>query len=341
MHKKFDTLSKKDKIQLLRISIFGIESTSLTAVIELLKFQAEEKEIFLEFIYFLNSEDWIILEKDQFRLTTEAKEFILENYPPRAENMRYIIELFISISKPDIKPMLNNNTEILLLRALSYISGVSGELALLNDYYAQYLNSIKNHKSAANFFELAVEIQTKVNDKDVRLCNYINHLSETYMLLNQKDKALNLAFKAKHLAYNLPVKDQIVLVYSYSLISTIYFRQRNYKNSYENILKAVELAEQNKLNKIRLSTLYYETSIVAAKVGKMKNAKQYIDQAYLLIEPQKSEFRELVEMIGIQKRYLNLLKRMDNPIIKFSKLRYIFIVLFVIVLIIFAAIFII
>lgn len=339
MQEKFNTLSKKNKIQLIRISVFGNEYISVSSVMEFFEFDEEEKNKFLEFLYYLKSDGWIELDKEKYKLTKEGKEFIYTNNPPRVENSRYIIELFLRFLNPVQKPLLSKDIEILLLRALVTIKGVSVELALLNDYYAQYLNTNYNNKSAANFFELAVQIQEKANENDVRLCNYYNHLAETYMLLDQKSKALDTVFKSIHLAYQLSINDHVVLVFSYSLISTIYFKQKEYNLSYENIIKAIDIAEQNKLTKNQMATLYYEASIISSKANKGADSKRFIESSKQFLGDENAENKDLHKMIALQSQYVSLINKLDSPVIKLTKTRYLFLaVILIIALIVFLTI---
>jgi len=334
MQEKFNILSKEEKIQLLRLSVFGIEETSLTSVLDFLELGKIEKDTLLEFVYFFKSEGWITLNKERYILTDAAKEFISENYPPTVENTRYIISLFGGVLNPNLNPELDKETEILLLRVLGHVQGFSGELALLNDFYAQYLNSCKNHKSAANFFELAVEIQTKVDENDVRLCNYLNHLSETYIFLNEDDRALNIAQKSKYIADNLPQQYERIKIFTHSLLSSIYYKQEKFHTALENILRATELAEQNKIDKTQLATLYYETSIIATKTEKINDAKIYIDKAKAIVNKKMDSNKEFLEMITLQDQYVLMLDKLDKPIVKSSTMRYLFIIVFFIIVLI-------
>jgi len=338
MLEKFKTLSKEHQKTLVRLSIFGNEETSIPAIIKLFRLDdfEEDKNEFLNIIYDLNSEGWISIEKDKYIVKPEVLNFILEENKPDVKNSRFLIETFINIFNPEYQSVIKKETEIFLLKALGKITGNSEPLALLNDYYAQYLNIVEDHKSAANFFELAVDIQANVNPDSVKLCNYYNHLSETYMLLKDYDKALNMAFKASHLAYKLPQKDLIVLVYSYTLTSSIYYSQRKYELSFQNILKAIEFGESHKLDKHRLATLYYETSLAATKAKKLEEAQTYIIKANNTAKllDNNNEKKKLQERIMLQQQYVALQKKLNNTILKFSKTKYLLIVALIIVLII-------
>ncbi len=341
MQGKFDILSKDEKISLIRLSVFGISETSLVAVMNFFGLKSEEeKNNFLEFIYKINSLGWIELNKNTFQLTSQAKEYIYATNPPQVSNSGYIIEQFLGLLSPTDKPEIDQHTEMLLLGALRNIRGVSANLALLNDYYAQYLSSFENHKSAVDFFNLAIEIQTKVNENDVNLCNFYNHLSEAHLSLNQQDDAIRCAFKSQNISQRLSASEQIISVYTFSLISTIYYRKKEYQKAYGYILQAIEIAEIQKLDNQKIASLYYETSIIAVKTDNLLSAEKYINKAIEIVNKINKNEDNFKELVSLQKQYVISLKKIDKSPLRFAKNSYLLIVFAVIVAIILSAIFI-
>ncbi len=342
MLKKIEKLSEEHLKMLIYLSVFGNDETSITSVLKLFKIEdiEDEKNVFLEYIYDLQSNDLIKLYKDKYFLPPKVLNAINEKNYPNVFNCAYIIELFKDILKPSEKLKLEKDTEILLLKTLYRIKGQSADLAVLNDYYAQYLNSIKKHRSAVDYFQLAVEIQKKVKQKDVALCNFYNHLSETYMILENFEKSLNIAFKSVHLTYQLPSQDHIVLIYSYTIISNIYFRQKKYELAFKYSQKAIKIAEEKKLDKFRLANLYLEASILSVKIKNIEKADFFIEKTLFLSSDlsDKNDNKEFYQRLYTQKQYINLLKRMDNTIYNNKKILYL-ILFFVLIIIIVITIF--
>ncbi|MBN2892287.1 MAG: tetratricopeptide repeat protein [Bacteroidales bacterium] len=337
MREKIENLSKKHLKLLTQLSVFGNESTSIALFIDYFGLHDEqEKNIILEVIYDLSTEGLVKLSQEKFEVMPDVQDFLFEKYPPNVNNCRVFIEFYMDMLHPPMLDTLPPEEEQMLHKVLSRITGYSSELAMLTDFYAQYLLSEKDYKSSVNFFQLALEIQSKANPSDVLMCNFYNHLAESYLANKDYDKAIDVTFKSVHLAYNLQRKDMIVLVYSFSLISTIYFRQKSYDLSYEYSLKAIEIAKEKEFDDLLLANLYYEASISATKAKDSVGAVDFIAKSYktLMKLPSNSRDSRLLEKINLHQQYLSLLKKIDNSFLRYFKSYYIYIVLFIVVLLI-------
>lgn len=337
MEEKFEVLSKTQKKLLVQLSVFGNEETSLTSFVDFYGIiEDDEKNSFFESIYDLASQEFIVLSKEKFKLDKNVEKFLFEKYPPNINNCRVFVEFFLDLLHPPVENIISTSDEMMLHKVISRIQGSSSDLAMLTDFYAQYLLQQEDLKSAISFFLLAIEIHSKINSTDVMMCSFYNHLSEAYMADSQFDKAIDTAFKSVHLVFNLPRKDQIVLVYSYSLISTTYFRKKNYKLSYEYSLKSIEIAEENDFDQLLLSNLFYEASISATKAKENEQALNFINKSYKAIMslPNEKRNEKLIEKIRLHNQYLNLMKKVNNSVIKFVKPSYIYILLIIILLLV-------
>lgn len=335
MHNKFEKLSKEEKKFLTQLVIFGNQETKINLVIDIFA-NTDEHNTYLELFFKFAENEWIILHNNLYRISNEVETFIFNFFAPNTKNSRLTIEYFINLIIPPQNNRLPNDLEVLLLKTISRIQGVSSEMALLNDYYAQYLIYLKDTKTAIKFYTLAVDIQLKTSTVDVKLCNYYNHLAEAYLIDKQNDKALNFAFKSLHLIYNLPVKEHIVLVYVFTIISSVYFNTKKYDLSFEYSKKAVEAAKKHNYDNILLANLVYESSVCAQKAKQIEESIKLIKEASKIAEqiPEKQKYQKLFEKINFHKQYLALIKKLDNTIFKYAKWSYIIIAFCVLIILI-------
>lgn len=330
---EYKQLDEKHKFLLNILAIFGDEKTEISVIIEFF-FVKEEFDELYEIFFDLNEKAWIELEQNKYVLKSKAEEFIFNKVPPSPQNSIIVIESFKSILLPPFNDKLNIQIEKLLLKTFSRLIGYSKDLALLYDYYGQYLSSIDNNETAVYFYNLAIECYEHLNISDVQLCNFYNHLSDSYLRLDEKEKSLNEAFKATHIAYSLPPKDIIVLVYSFTIISNIYFKQKKYNLAYEYNIKLLDIAQKNINDSNLLSHLYFEASFSAFKNKMIKESSNFLDKSlgYANKISLQEKDQELIDKIKLQKQYMNLVKKFDIIFDKFASWKMVLILLIIIII---------
>ncbi len=335
VEEKYDILSEQHKYLLNVLLIFGNEKTNLSFVIDNF-FEDQKTEEFYDLIYDLRDASWLVLEKDKYFISKEVEDFLFKFYPPKVENSEIVIEYFLKILIPPFKNRLEIETELLLLKVLYRIKGNSKSLAQLNDYYAQYLDFIGEYQSAIKFYSLAVKIYSSLKIQDSVLCNFYNHLAEEYFKIADYDNALAISYKTENIIYSLSFENIVLLVYTYTLISHIYFKQKKYQLAYSYAKKALDIAKNKVIDKNILADLYYETAIIAMKLKKYDKALFLLEKSYDYAQnvSTKEKNYDLLERIRSQKHYLQMLNKLDFAITKIGDKKIIFFLIILIILII-------
>ncbi len=330
VQEEFNKLEKKQRYLLNILSIFGNEKSEVSVIFDFF-FEREEYDELYELLFDLRDYGWIELEQNKFVLSSEAEEFIFENEPPNVKNSAPLIEIFMSRLQPPVQKRLDKEFEFMLLKFFSRISGESRNLAILYDFYGQYLSSIENHETATKFYKLAVELFERQGLVSVKLCDFYNHLSESYLQQRNYAQSLDAAFSSSHIAYSLQPKDIIVLVYTYSIIADVYFKQKKYKLAYDYNLKLLDIAEAKIDDNNLLAHLHFEASFSAFKNKLIKEAVHLLDKAleYAKKMPLQRQDHALIDKIKIQRQYMNLIKKID---LKFISWKLILILVLIIVL---------
>jgi hypothetical protein len=299
-----------------------------------------KKNHFLEMLYDLNNKEYIKLDKSQFDLSENTFYFLKLNSAD-VFNCKFLVDKFCGLMNPNKEIKLDENTENLLINILGNVRGNSNNLALLNDFYGQYLNKSANFKTALKFFELAVEIQSKVGKSGMLMCNYNNHLAETYFMSGDYEKAHKISNQTIEAASLLPENEQIVLAYTYSLIANIYFRQKKHTTAYEYGSLSVEYAIKHKIENLQLVNLMFEAAIFSTKAKKYTEAENFLDDAKRIAHkmPVYEADKKLFEKIKLYKQYISVSKKINKTFLISNNYMLIAVLATIIILILLAVIF--
>lgn len=319
MQNEYTKLDDRQKYLINTLSIFGNEKTNISTIFDYF-FEKEEHEELFDIMFDFRDSGWLEIEQNKYILSEKAERFIFETEPPTVHNTVPIIEYFSSKLMIPFNKKIENELEFLLLKYFSRVSGISKILAILYDSYGQYLSFFENNKSAVNFYNLAIQTFEDLDVKNVRFCDFYNHLADSYLQQKEYEQSLSAAFQAAHIAYTLHPKDIVVLIYTFSIISKVYMKQKKYKLAYDYNLKSIKITEKYINDNNLLSVLFFEASLAAYKNDMLEEAKSFLDKS--LIKAQKISIQkqnhELIEKIKLQKHYMSLVKNINISVMKLT-----------------------
>lgn len=334
MQETLNNIDSKRKKLLIQLSVFGNEQTAVNDFMRFFKIDKEdEKNALLDIIYDLSKQKLIILENKNYILDEKVESFLFDNTPPDINNCKILIDYFSDLLHPPFKGKLNQIDEKMLLKVISRITGYSSELAIVSDFYAQYLTQQEDFKSATYFFQLAVDIQLKVSSTNELICNFYNHLAEAQLASRNVENAIITANKSFLIADKLSTK---TIVFTYSLLSTAYFNQKKYELSAEYSEKAIVEAQKMKLSNFIIANLLYEASVMYSKTKEISKSQECVDNAIAYNEkiPVNKRDNDFVEKLKLQEQYLKLLQKVDKSFHNNFKNIHIYLLLFVIAILI-------
>lgn len=280
---KNDSILKDEKIllflkQLSTLPSIGISFEDLQNIL-----RYKDKEEFEEDLIELVKNGWLIKYENTYKFHQILKEFILEEYPPKFQEIEKIFQYFFELTKNSA----DSKVAILMIKDLIYLNSLHQLLKRFDifDITIFYMNIgsifriLSIYDKALLYgrialirmyhFEKYISKVANIDEKTSNLiltykANIYNNLSQTYYILGLYKKVYILDNKTLSIREKLFGSNSIYTIQCYSNLAQLYFSSGNIidaKKLFEKAINLINNVKENEINTLKKITITEKSTL--------------------------------------------------------------------------------
>ncbi len=283
-----DSLTAKQILILKKFAILPSVEISFSDLKEMFKIDKNSLSEFENELNELISKGWINQNESNYKIHQLIIEFINLEKKPTFEEVKDVIEYFISklYESWKINPINGFKYIIFAKNILETVKEENEKIASLSNNLSVIYQDLGDLKSALEFAKKSLEIREKVLDKNhPDLAQSYNNLSTIYQALGDLKSALEFTKKSLEISEKVLDKNDSSLATSYNNLSTIYQALGELQNALEFAKKSLEIKEKTlDKNHPSLATSYNNLSTTYQDLGDLKSALEFAKKANEIYE---------------------------------------------------------
>jgi len=272
---------------------------------QLFEFLSIDQQMHLQYFDALHSlvPEWLEYKNSYYIFHKEKVKKFIRYYPIRVNDLylliNYLKKIYYNVNYNNIK--LLERYEPYILSILKNFKQPSILLSQLFLAYAQFLSYKENYQEALLTIQQAVSYLQQQNNASAILVQAYTEMSFIYLKINNLEKALQLALKAKEILAKIHRTIPRIEINLEFLLGEISFKYKEFSQAIHHYLQVINKLNNKKIEQPRLLLyIYLQLSNAFKYQGKYEKSLHYIFLAEkslsFLTEPEKKIFGEQIKL---------------------------------------------